>query len=301
MHKQAYLFTLQHLFKMRVAIYSKSFDKEIKSILAEVVKVLKEKKISYLLHESLQQKTKSKAETFRSLSDIKGECNFLFSIGGDGTLLNAVSLIKDSQIPILGINTGRLGFLSSISTSEIKKTVSCLLSGKYKIDERTQLEAKIGESKSSKSYYALNEFTIQKRDSSSMITIHTSIDNQPLNSYWADGLIVATPTGATAYSLSCGGPICMPDSSNFIITPIAPHNLTVRPIIIPDDKTLKLSIEGRHENYLISADSKSKVIDGSQNIYLKKAPFKTKIIRLETYNYFENLRAKLNWGLDKRN
>jgi NAD+ kinase len=208
---------------------------------------------------------------------------------------------KNGMIPLVGINSGRLGFLSDISRDEIDRALDDIQNGDIIIDERTVLELEIISDSRSAIYYALNEITVTKLDSSSMINIHTYINDEFLNTYWADGLIVATPTGSTAYSLSVGGPILTPDSENFVISPIAPHNLTVRPLVVPDHHSLTLQVEGRGLHFLTSIDSKSEAIYFSEKLKIRKAPFKVKTIRLKDHSFFLTLRNKLMWGVDKRN
>ncbi len=238
---------------------------------------------------------------FNSYKDIKGKVKFLFSIGGDGTFLETVTLVRDSGIPVVGINTGRLGFLSSISKDEIEQAVDLLMKGKYVLDKRALLELDIKGRYFSECRYALNEIAVQKTASSSMVTVHASLNGKFLNSYWADGLIVATPTGSTAYSLSCGGPIVMPDSDNFVITPIAPHNLNIRPVIISSNDTVTLEVEGRSPNFLLSLDSRFENIPSPVKLSIKKAGFHFSLVSFEKQDFLIKLRSKLNWGLDKRN
>jgi NAD+ kinase len=227
--------------------------------------------------------------------------DFAITLGGDGTFLDGMRYLYSQSIPILGINTGRLGFLTSFSLTESEQLLPGILQNDFFIEERTLIELTAPVNFFKDCNKALNEFTIQKTDSSSMITIHTYVNDELLNTYWADGLIVATPTGSTAYSLSCGGPIVMPESGNFIITPIAPHNLNVRPIVIPDEVTIKLKIESRSEHILIALDSYSQIVSDTTEIILQKAPGKLQIIRPSSYTFFTTLRNKLMWGVDKRN
>ena len=240
-------------------------------------------------------------QTFSTHEDIKGKVDYLFSLGGDGTLLETISLIRNSGIPILGINTGRLGFLASVAKEEINESLDLLFDKKYSLDKRTLLQLNSKENHFGSINYALNEVTVHKNDSASMITIHTYLDGEFLNSYWADGLIIATPTGSTAYSLSCGGPIVLPGSKNFTITPIAPHNLNVRPMVISDDSIIKLKIEGRTDSFMLSLDSRSKTIETNVELELKQENFTINLLNLENQNFLSTIRNKLLWGLDKRN
>ena len=243
----------------------------------------------------------SAKNTFSNSKDIKSSAKFLFSIGGDGTLLETLTLVRESEIPVMGINTGRLGFLSSISADEIETAVDAVLKGKYSLDKRTLLELDVKGKLFGDCKYALNEIAVQKTDSSSMITIHASLNGKFLNSYWADGLIVATPTGSTAYSLSCGGPIVMPDSDNFVITPVAPHNLNVRPVIISSNDVIELEVEGRIPNFLLSLDSRATAIQSFGKLKIKKADFLLSLVKLDNHDFLSTLRNKLMWGADKRN
>lgn len=227
--------------------------------------------------------------------------DYFFSIGGDGTLLETVTYVKERNIPIIGINAGRLGFLATIPLDSIKNTLTSLFTEKYRLDERILVKLTTKEQLFKGLNFGLNEFAITKRDTSSMIIIHTYIDDLFLNSYWADGLIVSTPTGSTGYSLSCGGPLVMPNTNNFIISPINPHNLNVRPMIIPDTSKIHFQVEGRSDNFLVSLDSRSKIVTSETEMIVSKADFKIQLIELSDVNYFNTLRSKLNWGLDSRN
>lgn len=227
--------------------------------------------------------------------------DYFFSIGGDGTLLETVTYVKERNIPIVGINAGRLGFLATIPLDSIKETLASLFTKKYRLDERILVQLDTKEELFKGFNFGLNEFAITKRDTSSMIIIHAYIDDLFLNSYWADGLIVSTPTGSTGYSLSCGGPLVMPNTNNFIISPINPHNLNVRPMIIPDTSKIRFQVEGRSDNFLVSLDSRSKIVTAETEMVVSKADFKIQLIELSGGNYFNTLRSKLNWGLDSRN
>lgn len=292
---------------MKVAIYGRSgssaaipFAEVLLSELAKagIEPVLYHPFYNYIKqHSSIALPTK----TFSTHDEIKGEVDFLFTLGGDGTLLDTVSLVRNSSIPIVGINIGRLGFLSSISKDNIAECVSCILQGRFDIDKRSLIRLETSKSLFGEVNYALNEITIHKKDSSSMIIIHTYLNGEYLNSYWADGLIIATPTGSTGYSLSCGGPIMVPQSENFVITPIAPHNLNVRPIVVSDKYVISLEVEGRSQYFLASLDSRSVTIDSSIQLAARKEDFKVNIVRLHNDNFLGTLRDKLMWGLDVRN
>ncbi len=239
--------------------------------------------------------------TFTTQQEIKGEVEYLFSIGGDGTLLDTITLVGDSGIPVIGINMGKLGFLSGISKEEILPALDEIISKKYSIDKRTLLRLETTERLFGEFNYALNDFTIYKSSPNSMLAIKMFVNDEFLNTYWADGLIVATPTGSTAYSLSCTGPIITPDSENFVITPIASHNLTVRPIVIPDTSIIRIMVESRNINCYIGLDSRILKLDVPINLVIKKEDFKIHLLRISGRNFFQTIREKLNWGLDIRN
>ena len=241
------------------------------------------------------------AISFMQQADIRGNVDYLFSIGGDGTLLDTITLVGDSGIPILGINMGRLGFLSSISKEEIIPAVEEIVEKKYFLDRRTLLRLESPEGLFGAFNYALNDLTIYRNSPLSILTIHTYINNEFLNTYWADGLIVATPTGSTAYSLSCTGPIITPDSENFVITPIASHNLTVRPIVVPDQSIIKIVVEGRGIDCFVGLDSRNQRINNSLELVIRKEDFKINLLRMSNKNFFQTIREKLKWGLDIRN
>mgnify|MGYP001395718842 FL=1 len=215
-------------------------------------------------------------------------------------MLKAVTYVRDSGIPILGINTGRLGFISSISADQIDEAITDVLKGNYKINERTVLELSTGNNLFKDKNFALNEVAISKKDTSSMIRIDAYVDDEFLNTYWADGLVVSTPTGSTGYSLSCGGPIIMPGTNNIIITPNAPHNLNVRPIVIDGNSVVKLKVEDREQLALVSLDSRSRAFDAETELIIKKASFKTKLVQPQNNSFISTIRHKLMWGLDKR-
>ncbi len=293
---------------MVIAIYGRAFQDNFIPHIQRLFNKLESSDIDLLIYETFylylesRIKISAKHELYSRKRDLKDKpIDYLISIGGDGTLLDTISAVKDSGIPILGINTGRLGFLSSISKDDVDQSIDAILNGNYKVDKRTLLSLETSGHLFGEGNFALNELTVHKKDSSSMITIHTYINDDYLNSYWADGLIVATPTGSTAYSLSCGGPIIVPGSENFVITPIAPHNLNVRPVVVHDSSIIRLQVEGREENYLASLDSRSAVIDSSTELIIKKASFEINLIQLENQNFLNTIRNKMMWGLDRRN
>ena len=244
----------------------------------------------------------SSVETWLEYSELHQSApNYLVTLGGDGTILNATTQIRDSGIPILGINLGRLGFLASTEKHRIEEAVDLMISGKYVCESRALLSLDSNIPIFGNERFALNDFTLHKRDTSSMINIQTFIDGEFLISYWADGVIVSTPTGSTGYSLSCGGPIILPGCGNFVITPVAPHNLTARPVVISNDATISFKVEGRTDNFLSTLDSRHETIHSSHQISIKKSDFKIKLVKLEGASFFRTIHEKLNWGADSRN
>lgn len=227
--------------------------------------------------------------------------DFLISLGGDGTILEATVLIQSRDVPILGINMGRLGFLANVAKNNIDSSLDALFSGRFQLDLRSLISVKSSGHHVMKPNFALNEVTIARKETTSMITVHTHLNGAYLNSYWADGLIISTPTGSTGYSLSCGGPIIMPNSSNFVLTPIAPHNLTVRPFVISDDNTLRLTVESRENEFLASLDSRIHSFNTDTELFIQKANFRIALVQTELQDFASTLRNKLSWGLDYRN
>lgn len=293
---------------MKIALYGLTVNPDFREELARLLELLKEKQFENYIYKPfwdyLQKDCLLSPEiagVFESTDELPQDVCYIFSVGGDGTLLKSFMIAQKSSLPLVGINSGRLGFLSDISREEIEKSLDDILAGNILIDERTVLELEIVDKDHSEFYYALNEITVTKLDSSSMISIHTYVNDEFLNTYWADGLIVSTPTGSTAYSLSVGGPILTPDSHNFVISPIAPHHLTVRPIVVPDHHSITLSVEGRGMHFLTSVDSQSEATFFSVLLKIRKAPFNVKTVRLKEHSFFSTLRNKLMWGADKRN
>jgi NAD+ kinase len=242
-----------------------------------------------------------KYSTFNSAEDLDESIDCVISLGGDGTLLDTLSFVQDKGIPVLGINYGRLGFLANIGKEDIRLAIKALAERTYVTDNRTLIHLDADIPIFDKVPYGLNEFSIQKKDSSSMIKIHTYLNGEFLNAYWADGLIVATPTGSTGYSLSCNGPIVFPDSGSFVITPIAPHNLNIRPIIVPDNNIISFEVEGRTDSFICTLDSRRVVVHKEAQLAVKKEKFGINLIRLNENNFLQTLRNKLSWGFDKRN
>jgi NAD+ kinase len=292
---------------MQVALYSRGFITEDIANIRLLLEELQRAEIESILYEpfyrTLQQHIpfESVPLLFSSAEDLPGKIDFLMSLGGDGTLLDTVCYVRDTNIPVIGINFGRLGFLASIGKEEIHALVQALLNRTYVVDQRSLLHLDANVPLFGDVPYALNEFTIHKKDTSAMVKIHTYLNGEFLNTYWADGLIVATPTGSTGYSLSCGGPIVFPDAGNFVITPVAPHNLNVRPIIVPNNNIISFEVEGRSDQFLCTLDSRMETIDNTVQLAIKKEEFKLSLLRLDDSNFLHTLRNKLLWGIDARN
>ena len=240
-------------------------------------------------------------ETFYSYEDLASDIDFLVSLGGDGTLLDTVTLVRNKNIPVVGINFGRLGFLASIGRDELSDAVKALARRSFVIDKRSLIHMDSNLALFDEVPYALNEFAIHKRDVSPMVKIHTYLNGELLNTYWADGLIVATPTGSTGYNLSCGGPIIFPDASSFVITPIAPHNLNVRPIVVPSNTIISFEIESRSDEIIVALDSRREIVNKNIQLAIRQETFMLNLVRLNENNFLQTLRNKLLWGLDKRN
>ena len=278
--------------------FTKYIQHLIKKLESEHIKIIIEEEFNKFLQNSIRFTNKN--ETFNSYETLKDNADFLFSIGGDGTLLKAVTFVRGSNIPIMGINTGRLGFISSISAGQIDDAVNDILKGNYEINERALLQLNTKNNLFKEKNFALNEVAISKKDTSSMIRIDAYVDDEFLNTYWADGLVISTPTGSTGYSLSCGGPIIMPGTNNIIVTPNAPHNLNVRPIVLNDASVLKLKVNDRDQLALGSLDSRSRAFDSEIELTIKKANFKIKLVQPQDNSFTSTIRNKLMWGLDKR-
>jgi len=291
---------------MTIAIFGSPYPEHFTKYIQHLVKKLESEHIKIIVEEEfyvfLQNNIRltSKKETFNSYESLKENADFLLSIGGDGTLLKAVTFVRESNIPIIGINTGRLGFISSISAGQIDDAINDILKANFKINERALLELTTENNLFKDKNFALNEVAISKKDTSSMIRIDAFVDDEFLNTYWADGLVISTPTGSTGYSLSCGGPIIMPGTNNIIVTPNAPHNLNVRPIVLNDTSVLKLKVDDRDQLALVSLDSRSRAFDSDTELLIKKADFKIKLIQPQDNSFTSTIRNKLMWGLDKR-
>jgi NAD+ kinase len=292
---------------MVVALIGKKINKSISEYFLKVISVMESLGWEVVIEEELNASLIAKCgirenyQTFSSYTDFKTGIDLTLSLGGDGTFLKSVSYIRDSGVPVLGINTGRLGFLANISKDTIEETIQAIYNKEYDFQKRSLLRVHTVEELFGDENFAMNELTVHKKDTSSMITVHAALDNKYLNSYWADGLIVATPTGSTAYNLSCGGPIITPGCQVHILTPIAAHNLNVRPVVVPDHMPISLSVEGRDRTFLLSLDGNSKSIKQGEEIIIKKAEFMINVVKFEHNNFLDTIRNKMFWGVDTRN
>jgi NAD+ kinase len=292
---------------VKVAIFGKAFNTDHIGYFDILKEALQSRGCKLIIWKPFYEFLKDKVSFSREVSffneyyDLKGNADLLFSVGGDGTMLDSVRLVRDSGIPIAGINLGRMGFLSSIPRTEIISAVEDIFEKRYRIEKRTLISLNSPQYLFPDFNYAFNELSINKKDNSSMVVVHVWVNDQPLHTYWADGLIIATPTGSTAYSLSCGGPILTPESSNFVITPIAPHNLSVRPVVIPDSSLIRIRVDSRDQQALIGLDSQSATITPENELVVGKAGFEINLLQRLNENFFSTIRAKLNWGSDIRN
>lgn len=292
---------------MKVAVYSRVLEIEqqkdvqlfFDELLAEGITPVIYKPFFSGLKQAIS--LKGDVETFSSHEDLTSEIEFLISLGGDGTLLDTVTLVRDKNIPVAGINFGRLGFLASIGRDELSDAVKALARRSFVIDKRSLIHLDSSLSLFNEAPYALNEFAIHKRDVSPMIKIHTYLNGELLNTYWADGLILATPTGSTGYNLSCQGPIVFPDAGSFVITPIAPHNLNVRSIVVPDNTIISFELESRSDDVIVALDSRREIVNKNIQLAIRRESFMLSLVRLNENNFLQTLRNKLSWGLDKRN
>ena len=292
---------------MKVAVYSRVFDTEHEVALQRFFSSLQDQKMRAIIYLPFFEQIKETlnlpgdTETFSLAEDLTEDINVVISLGGDGTLLDTITLIREKKIPIMGINFGRLGFLAGIGPEQVEEAVKAIANRTYVTDTRTLIHVDANVPLFGNVPYALNEFSIHKRDVSSMIKIHTYLNGEFLNTYWADGLIVATPTGSTGYSLSCNGPIVFPDSGSFVITPVAPHNLNVRPIVVPDNNVISFQIESRSDQIICALDSRREIIGKQIELSVRKEKFSANLLRLSENNFLHTLHNKLTWGLDKRN
>ena len=293
---------------MRIAIFGKNIADDNMPYLRDLLEMLQERRVEVSVFAplapclSLCAPKEMTINTFANHDELVACADFLFSIGGDGTILDAVPLLRDSGIPVLGINMGRLGFLSSIAKEDLHAAVDELLEGHYTLDDRSLLELVSPQGVfNDEINYALNEINIIRNPEHSLLAIKVFVNDTFLNTYWGDGILLATPTGSTAYSLSAGGPILTPDSKNFVITPIAAHNLTVRPIVIPDDTTVRIHVEGRENKFVFSMDSRTCALDTSIELVVRKAHFTIRRVQMADSDFFSTIRQKLMWGKDNRN
>jgi NAD+ kinase len=294
---------------MKIAIYGQFYQRYSLIPIETLLNILHKKPVDVFIEAQFYTSIKDTKDINANLNDFKtftkldSSFELLISIGGDGTILRAITFVRDLSIPIIGINTGRLGFLATIKKDNIEEAIDNILKGNYRISERSLLSiTTVPENKDLLDFnVALNEIAVSRKNTTSMITVETNLDNEYLTSYWADGLIVSTPTGSTGYSLSCGGPVITPETNSFVLTPIAPHNLNARPLVIQDSTVIKLKISGREDSYLVSLDSRIATLDNNSTITIKKADFKIKMIELTNESFLHTLREKLLWGEDKRN
>jgi len=292
---------------MHIALYGNRLRPEHLPVLKRLLSLLKGKNISLTVYSPLVAYLNEvlgyslEAGTFKGREELNKDIGVLISLGGDGTTLRAAQLVGDSGIPILGINLGRLGFLAAVTTEQVEDALHKLINRDFQIEPRTVLQAEVSGKLLGTDTGALNDITVMKKDSSSMVTIQAWVNGSFFNTYWADGLIISTPTGSTGYSLSCGGPILLPESPSLLLTPIAPHNLNVRPVVIPDTASIRLLTESRTQDYLISLDSRSYTLPTNTAVEIRKASYHIHLVRFEENSYMEALRSKLLWGQDKRN
>jgi len=293
---------------MKVAIYGQMYQDNTFDYVLELLDELEKESATVYIEESLNAHLSNKQitnayKTFNELKGLDDSFDMFISFGGDGTILRATTYVRDLGIPIVGVNTGRLGFLSTFKKEDVRKVVQEFVQGAYTIVERSLVEVNAGlqADEFGELNFALNEITVSRKDTTSMITVETHLNGEYLTSYWADGLIVSTPTGSTGYSLSCGGPVIIPTAKSLVLTPIAPHNLNARPLVISDDTVIRLKVSGREENHLVSLDSRIAILENGKEIEVKKAGFTIKMIEYNSESFLKTLRNKLLWGEDKRN
>lgn len=292
---------------MKIAIYGRKLTRQNSVVFEQTLRSIEALGWTAVLEQDLKEQLIKKSnighplDSFSSYHDLKSGFDIAFSIGGDGTFIKTVGFIRDSGVPIVGINTGRLGFLANITPEKIEETMEMVRDKRYTFQKRSLIRIHTEDDLFGDDNLALNELTLHKKDTASMITVHASLDGNYLNSYWADGLIVGTPTGSTAYNLSCGGPIVTPGCQIHILTPIAPHNLNVRPMVVPDHLPIKLSVEGRERKYLISLDANTKSIPQGSEVLVQKAEFMINVVRFDDTSFLDTIRNKMSWGMDKRN
>ena len=294
---------------MKIAIFGQYYQNDTRPIIKDIFLFFNNNNVELVIEENFlkilysQEILKRDYKTFKSHKCLDSSFDILVSIGGDGTILRAASFVRDSGIPIIGINAGRLGFLAKVPKENIETFLQLVLEKNYSISHRTllSLECSPENEQINEMNFAMNEVTVSRKDTTSMITIETSLNDEYLNSYWADGLIISTPTGSTGYSLSCGGPILTPEVKGLVITPIAPHNLNARPLVIPDDTEIKLKVSGREDQYLVSLDSRIATLNNNSVLTIRKTPFQINMVEIPDETFLKTLRNKLLWGEDKRN
>lgn len=293
---------------MKIGVYGQSNNELTIKYVKILIGILIKNKVDIVIEEKLYNYFKETNPTksykiFSDYHDLDESIDLFFSVGGDGTFLRSVTFVRDLNIPIIGINTGRLGFLATIQKENIEQAVIQILQKKYLTEERTLLCVKTNDKNHDieEYHFALNEVAVSRKNTASMITVKTKLDNEYLTTYWSDGLIIATPTGSTGYSLSCNGPILSPQSKNIVLTPIAPHSLSVRPLVIPDKTKIELQIESRSKEVLLTLDSRINTISNTSKIYIKKCDFTIMTVQLMDQTFIKTLREKLFWGEDKRN
>ncbi len=290
-----------------VALYNRTFDPEDLPFMQQLINLLEAHRMRTVFYKDFYDRLEGQVvfprtpEYFTSSADLPAGTKMMFSLGGDGTLLDTVGHVGATGIPIIGVNLGRLGFLAAIPQEEVAAAVESLVRGSYTLEERTLLHLDASVPLFGSTPFALNEFTLHRKDSSSMIKIHTYLNGEFLNTYWADGLIVATPTGSTGYSLSCGGPVVFPQTASFLITPVAPHNLNTRSIIVPDDSVISFEVEGRAPEFLATLDARTETITSSIQMAVRRETFTISLVRPDEHNFLNTIRKKLYWGADTRN
>lgn len=299
------MFFTKFFFDMRVAIFGNIYRPVIINSIKVLFDFFSEKQVTLMLdrdlYDFLLQVGGYSLENVEKIENDDFKADVAFSIGGDGTFLNTAARIGEKGIPVIGVNTGRLGFLTDVSNDEIFDALEALMAGKYRIEERTLLQVETSDGTPLQYPYALNEVSVLKQDSSSMISINASVNGELIHTYQADGLLVSTPTGSTAYSMSVGGPIVVPQAQNFILSPVASHSLNVRPLIIPDNWSIDLEVHSRTHSYLVALDGRSKVLEQTTQLHITKAPFTIKVVKQLQHTFFDTLKKKLMWGIDKRN
>lgn len=294
---------------MKVGIFGQFYHKNSERSIQNVLDALLQTGIEIWVEKNFLELIRhhkgidTNVNTFSSFTELDSSYDFFFSIGGDGTILRSITYVRDLGIPIVGINTGKLGFLATIQKQRVAESIDQIINGNYKISERSliSIETGLDVDEIGELNFALNEIAINRKNSTSMIKVDTCVDGEHLGSYWSDGLIVSTPTGSTGYSLSCGGPILSPDTNSFVLTPIAPHNLNVRPFVLPDEKQIELQVSGREDRFLLSLDSRTATLPIETVIKVKKASFTIKMVQLPQDSFLNTLREKLLWGEDRRN